>query len=120
LSQLSNNSSALYVIETSGLYTVNPTTGATSFVANTNGYNALSFSGGTLYGTGSAPGTIDTINTTNGVVTTGPSVTGTPAGDSVYGIAAVTTPEPGAMVMLGLALAGLASALRIKKAKVTV
>jgi len=120
LSQLTNNSSALYVIETSGLYTVNPTTGSTTFVANTNGYDSLSFVGGTLYGAGSLPGTIDTIDTTTGATTTGPAITGfNPNDTAVFGMAAVTTPEPGAVFTLGLALAGLASALRIKKAKVT-
>lgn len=114
--QLSNNNGTLYLIDDGNLYTLNTTTGLPTLVGPNSGYTALSFSGGILYGAASTTGTIDTINTATGASTTGPTITGAPAADSLfYGLAplaATTTPEPATMIPLGLALAGLALVLR--------
>ena len=108
--QLSNNSGTLYLLQCGDLYTVNTATAATTLIGPNSGpYDALSFSGGVLYGAGTLPGTIDTINPATAVSTTGPTITGTTAGDgAIFGIAPATAiPEPGSFLLLFGAISAL-------------
>ena len=115
-SQLSNNSNTLYTDQCGNLYTIDPATAAPTLIGPTGNYDALSIYGGTLYGAGSLPGTVDTVDTTTGNPTTGPAVTGTPNSDlAIFGIAPSAVPEPGTFLLLAAALAAL-PLLRRRKA----
>ncbi len=116
-----NSSNQLFLVgatslTTTGLYTVNTSTGAATLIGN-DGFLVLSifFSGNTLYGftadpTTFAPGPIVTLNTSNGL--------GTPVGVQDPSLAIVfgsalfpgttsTTPEPATFALAGIATACL-------------
>ena len=112
ISNLSSNSSTLYFASGASLYTINTTTGVGTLVGTMGDVEmgALVTETGTLYGGQDFPGppfAVDTINTTTGAATTGPTVTGLPSGDYFFGLApAATVPEPCTLLLLSCALGG--------------
>jgi hypothetical protein len=111
---LSSNSSTLYFTDFAGgaenLYTLNTTTGLAILIGPTGGpeYGGLMWDGiSVLYGGEVLPGqTVDTLNTSTGLATVGPSLTGT--GD-FYGLAPLlAAPEPATWSLLGAGIAILA------------
>jgi len=92
-SQLSTNSSSLYLNCAGKLYTINVADGTASVVGSNNAggaqVQALSSINGVLYGIKDAtPPTIVTLNTATGALTSGPTISGLP-GASYYGLAPV-------------------------------
>ena len=113
---LSTNSSTLYFSQGANLYTINTTTAAAMLVGGTGGaqIGAMVWEGGVLYGGEDPPGThVDTLNTTTGAASAGPTVSG--ATGYIVGLApyplgsSPTVPEPGttALFAVGAAAFGL-------------
>jgi hypothetical protein len=115
---LSNNGSTLFFSDDANLYTLNTSTGAATLVGDMGGaeFDALILDGGVLYGASApdAPLQVDTINTTTGVATAGPDITGTTS--IFFGLAPSpipsSVPEPGSVGLLGMAIAVLAALRR--------
>jgi len=109
---LSTNSSTLYFTTGPNLYTLNTTTGAATLVGSTGiGIGALVFESGLLYG-GRSPVAVYTLNTTTGAATFVANVTGAPG--TFWGLTPLPTPVPipGAVLLFGPGLAGLAAIRR--------
>jgi hypothetical protein len=115
---LSTNSGTLYFADGANLYTLNTTTGAATLVGAFGGsaeMGVLLTEGGVLYGGDDTHDTIDTINTSTGAATVGPS-SGLPG--SFYGLAPNpiptpnTTPEPGTW---GLLAGGIAVMVLLRR-----
>jgi len=112
---LSTGSSTLYLAEffngAYNLYTINTTNGQATLIGPTGGVpiGALLWDGAsTLYGGQDSPDPlfVDTLNTSTGLATVGPSLTGT--GD-FYGLAPLlAAPEPATWSLLGAGIAILA------------
>jgi len=112
---LSTNSSTLYFANGAALYTLNTTTGAATLVGftGTSGLAALVTEGGTLYGAANVPVfLVFTVNPTTGLATF--VTTESLAPSTFSGLAPLPTPVPipGAVLILGPGLAGLAAMRR--------
>lgn len=115
---LSTNSSTLFFANGTNLYTLNTSTGAATLVGPTGGpmEGAMVWEGGLLYGGENHPGySVDTLNTSTGLVTTGPGATG----ESSYFFALApsplpppSVPEPGTLGLLGMGALGVFGAAR--------
>ena len=111
---LSTNSSTLYFADGADLYTLNTGTGAATLVGAFGGsaeMGVLLTEGGTLYGGDDTDNKVDTINTSTGAATIGPSPSASFSG-SFYGLApfpvpGATTPEPGTWGLLGVGITAL-------------
>ena len=115
---LSTNSSTLYFANGANLYTLNTTTGEATLIGNMGGpeEGALLLEGGILYGGENLPALVaDTLNTTTGAATVGPSVTGTSS--SFFALASnplpAKTPEPTTLALLGAGITALAVRRRL-------
>lgn len=117
-SQLSTNSSTLYLTECGNLYTVDTATATPTLIGPTGSYDALSVLEGVLYGAGPIPGTIDTVDPLTGTFTPGLAITGTPDADTaIFGMApANVVPEPGDFLLLCSAIAVFPLLRRRRKA----
>jgi hypothetical protein len=115
---LSTGSSTLYFTVFNGgynLYTVNTTTGAATEIGSAGspgiptGALLWDASTSTLFTGKTKPGTdfVDTLNTTTGVATQGPALTGTGSGDEFGGFAPII-PEPATWSLLAMGLALMA------------
>ena len=116
---LFTNSSTLYFADGVNFYTLNTSTGAATLVGNMGGpeMGAMVLEGGFLYGGANLPSlAVDTLNTTTGSATGGPSVTGTSS--SFFALAPnpipSSTPEPNSLLLLGSGVLGLAGLVRRK------
>jgi hypothetical protein len=108
---LSTNSSTLYLTNGGSLYTIDTGTGTAHLVGalgTTNQVGAMVFLNGTLYGGDWVNHSIDTIDTTTGHATVGPTETGT--SDTFWGLApaAGVAPEPASLWLFGGGIATLA------------
>jgi len=112
---LSNNATTLYYQDAGSLYQLNTSTGAATLIGtNSVGIGAIVQESGILYGGQNQPTiSVDTLNVSNGVATTGPGVTGT--SDRFEGLVptAAVVPEPGSILLL-LTGAGLMLALNVR------
>ena len=118
---MSADATLLYFTNNSSIYTINTTNGNVTLLNGSDGVSpgigALVFDAGTLYGgEGVFPNQlfVATVNTTTGVATNGPLVTGNSGG--FYGLAAAPstspTPEPAS---LGMFLCGGVAILSLRR-----
>jgi hypothetical protein len=115
---LSTNSGTLYFADGADLYTLSTTTGAATLVGAFGGsaeMGVLLTEGGVLYGGDDSNNTLDTINTSTGAATSGPTPSASFDG-SFYGLApypvptgtTTATPEPATLSLLGMGFSTLA------------
>jgi hypothetical protein len=112
-SGFSTNSSTLYLTTGTSLYTVNTSTGAATLVGSTGaGIGALVTESGVLYGGVESPLSVQTVNPATGALTFVANESGAPG--NFWGLTPLPTPVPvpGAVLLLGPGLVGLAAIRR--------
>jgi len=110
---LSTNGTTLYESSDNGLYTLNTTTGAGTWIGSIPHIGALVVEGGTLFG-GEEPRTVVTLNASNGTIVHSQAVASQTgqfwglAPVSLDGVAAVPEPATWALMLVGFGLVGVA------------